>query len=561
MGSSLSSSQGRTTAIMAVPKNVVMADHFSGMQKLPDPVAGCPNFRRVPGYKIYCCGQPSLKAYTDILEKVCGKIWPKDGKIIWISARQEPSVYINGEPFCARPANKIGEFAELGNVSRKDVKEGEAQLMKDCKEKTKDGKLKTFDIHKKESEVEVKELKSLSEVVAGLKEGFPGLVHITLPMCNSASPNEADFDTITSALVGTAINTPVIISDQIGLSRATTAFVIACLFREFQITASFDGLVHTVPGVNHAVLEMDRYEFSKKKDPLFRGEFNVIKRLVDKLPSADKGKKICDKIIDKNGPKKSGGTGIKQLRENIAESKLSYEIMDDSAQLFLKAKIMDNIHKYFSLIVFTAYMLEQFEAAKNLCTEEAKKENTLKSGMCAIPAKDLKVTKKFIDFMEDHKELRDDIEKGKGDLQWERDIPESSLNKLKELAAEDFKGNLGKIVHDLYHTAHVMFSDMPQGDHKKRAKYRFASKTLMRLLPADLKKEVEKLIDKQQISLDLYDVLGFCTWGKDKVKELAKIPDPVPEAPKKEGEEPKKEGDAPKEEAPKEEAPKEEVKA
>jgi len=342
--------------------------------------------------------------------------------------------------------------------------------------------------------------------------------------------------------VGTTINTPVIISDQIGLSRATTACVVACLFREFQITASFDGLVHTVPGVDHAVLEMDRYEFSKKKDPLFRGEFNVIKRLVDKLPSADKGKKICDKIIDKNGPKKSGGTGIKQLRENIAESKLSYEIMDDSAQLFLKTKIMDNIHKYFYLIVFSVYMLEQFDAAKNLCSDDAKKENTLKSGMCAIPAKDLKVTRKFVDFMNDHKELREDIEKGKGDLQWERDIPESSLNKLKELAAEDFKGNLGKIVHDLYHTAHVMFSDMPQGDHKKRAKYRFASKTLMRLLPADMKKDVEKLIERQDISLDLYDVLGYCTWGKDKVKELAKQPPPAQK------EEPKK-IDAPAEEA------------
>jgi hypothetical protein len=47
-------------------------------------------------------------------------------------------------------------------------------------------------------------------------------------------------------------------------------------------------------------------------------------------------------VIDKNGPPPTG-TGIKQLRENIAESKLSYEIMDDAAQAFLKTKIMDNI--------------------------------------------------------------------------------------------------------------------------------------------------------------------------------------------------------------------------
>ena len=53
------------------------------------------------------------------------------------------------------------------------------------------------------------------------------------------------------------------------------------------------------------------------------------------------------------------GTGIKQLRENIAESKLSYEIMDDAAQAFLKSKIMDNIHKYYYLIVFASYILDQ----------------------------------------------------------------------------------------------------------------------------------------------------------------------------------------------------------
>merc|ERR1711976_280016 len=96
------------------------------------------------------------------------------------------------------------------------------------------------------------------------------------------------------------------------------------------------------------------------KDALFRGEFEVIKELVADLGAdGEASKRECDKIIDKNGPKKSGGTGIKQRRENIAESKLSYEIMDDSAQLFLKTKIMDNIHKYFYLIVFSVYMLEQ----------------------------------------------------------------------------------------------------------------------------------------------------------------------------------------------------------
>merc|ERR1712213_139358 len=80
------------------------------------------------------------------------------------------------------------------------------------------------------------------------------------------------------------------------------------------------------------------------------------------------------------------------------------------------------------------------------------------------------------------------------------------------IPAKDFKANLGQIIHDIYQTAHQMFSDMPQGDHKKRAKYRFASKTLMRILPDANKKEVEGLIEKGSITLDLYDILGQCTW-------------------------------------------------
>ena len=94
-------------------------DHFDKIQKLKDKVEGVPNFRRVPGYKVYCCGQPTIDGFTAAIEKACGEKWPKDGPIIWLNMRQEPIVYVNGSPCCARPPNKIGEYAELGNVTGK----------------------------------------------------------------------------------------------------------------------------------------------------------------------------------------------------------------------------------------------------------------------------------------------------------------------------------------------------------------------------------------------------------------------------------------------------------
>jgi len=497
-------------------KAVAMADHFDKIQKLPDPIPGVPNFRRVPGYKVYCCGQPTVDGLETLLNKVCGDIYPKTGKIIMFNMRQEPSVYINGVPVCARPPNKIGEYAELGNVTAEGLEADETEFVRVCEGQMKanDGKLKVVDVTKVETMVEVKSIVTLQEIIDAVKEKFPGLVLVRVPICNSASPNEADFDTICSTMVGSSINTPVILNDQVGLSRATTGCVVACLFKEFQISASFEGLVETVPGMDLNLLKMDRYQMDMKKDALFRGEFEVIKELVAILPDGEAAKRECDKVIDKNGPPKTGGTGIKQLRENIAESKLSYEIMDDAAQVFLKAKIMDNIHKYFFMIAFTAYMREAAALAISTASEEDMAKNGLTGGKISTPGDQLKLNRTFSDWMGEHADLKTIVEEGKGKLQWERDIPASALTNLESLASSDFKANLGKIIHDIYQTAHTMFSDMPQGDHKKRAKYRFASKTLMRILPASLKGEVEELIEKKTITLDLYEILGQCTWGQ-----------------------------------------------
>ena len=54
--------------------------------------------------------------------------------------------------------------------------------------------------------------------------------------------------------------------------------------------------------------------------------------------------------------------------------------MDDAAQAFLKTKIMDNIQKYFYLIVFGAYLREQAVAAIDGVGEEDKKNFALTGG-------------------------------------------------------------------------------------------------------------------------------------------------------------------------------------
>jgi len=91
---------------------------------------------------------------------------------------------VNGEPVCARPPNKIGEYAELGNVTRDSAKADEVEFLRVCKRRADDngGKLKVVDINKKESEMEVKKITTLSAVIEDLKKKFPGLVHMRVPV-------------------------------------------------------------------------------------------------------------------------------------------------------------------------------------------------------------------------------------------------------------------------------------------------------------------------------------------------------------------------------------------
>merc|ERR1719319_1101771 len=425
----------------------IMADHFDTINKLAEGVTGVPNWRCVTGY-----------------------------------------------PVCARPPNKIGEYAELGNVTAEQLEKDEEEFLEVVKGRAEaaGGKVQYLDVHKAELEVECKELVSLGAVVKQLQKTYPGLRHVRVPVCNSGSPNPADFDRMAAAMTGSNFASPTIINCQAGLSRATTGQVAACLFREMQVGSSFSGLVNTVPGLNLDLLKMDTYKMDMEKDPLFRGEFDVVKQLLAEREEMDGAKKRADKLIDLCGPPKTGGNGIKQLRENIAESKLSYEIMDDAAQTFLKAKIQDNISKYYMLIVFAAYI--------NHAGSDVAKDT---------PEEDIKLAKTFASYMDDNAALETMIQKGKGKLKWERDMPKEIEEKLEKLAAGDFKANTGEIIHDILGAANKVFRDMSDvGDHKKRAKYRFSSKTLMGLLPERYLSPIEKMIDDGKIQLDFYDILG-----------------------------------------------------
>ena len=70
---------------------------------------------------------------------------------------------------------------------------------------------------------------------------------------------------------------------------------------------------------------------SDNKDPFLRGEFDVIKQLLEKFPETQAGKTLADKMIDINGPPPEG-FGLQNLRKSIIQMKYKYDASTEDKQ-------------------------------------------------------------------------------------------------------------------------------------------------------------------------------------------------------------------------------------
>jgi len=226
-------------------------------------------------------------------------------------------------------------------------------------------------------------------------------------------------------------------------------------------------------------------DVQEDRNAMQMGEFEVIKELLAAYPNAKVAKAQVDKLIDLAAPPPRG-TGVENIRECIIESKMTFDVSSDDWQAYLKNKIMNNIERYFYLIVFAMYVREV--------------------GPKGFP-------QTFQQFMEANAALRDMIAEGRGKLEWERKIPDEKLEELKALlSADDFKANMAKIIKRIYELSWDMFGDLPRGHHKNNSMHKLASKTMIEILPANLASFVEKKCGSLAGTPDFFDVIGQVSW-------------------------------------------------
>jgi len=466
---------------------VIKLDHSVGPQE------DLPNFRQTPGFPVYGVGQPSEAGFAKLAEKI-----PKADKTILFSVRQEPVVYINGNPCSARKKDDLHNNIPVTDLKAADILDLEAKLGKEVNGMLKDGSL---DIHRDKDlqenpmdrddlvdTVKVENVKELGSVMKGVAETcLPGLQVIRLPFQEERPLAEACFDAVVAALKDESPSSShCIFTSQKGQGRSTLASVIACIIKASQMIIKLDKMVEEgmaerawADGIIKTKFE-DPLPSEDLKDPFLRGEFDVIKELLEKVPETKAGKVLADKMIDICGVPPEG-TGLQNLRKCIIQTKYKYDAATEDKQVVWKRMIINFIERYFYIICFATY------------TRGNAKEGFKKS---------------FVQWMDEHSDLRSMIEKGKDKLEWYRKVDENKISSLKGMIeGPEYREKLGSIVGALYKLAFQTYSDIPRGPIKDNLMRKLACKTLMEILPQDVTAAVVKELSEKKLSTDFDTVM------------------------------------------------------
>jgi len=488
-----------------------MTDHFEGIDKLVKEAPhteGAPNFRRMPGFPVFGTGQPTLGGIDKCLEPITKK-YGDEKNIFWVNLRQEPVVYVDGKPYSARDPEKLHYHIEIKDPQ--EVYKWEDAFVEEIKKRGEEFKYyqDQFGEHPddrvtKDDVVTGKlgDLQTLTNIFGGIKTKVDKVEAIRIPVNQDKAPDEECFDQIVSLLKNTSASTPIVFNCQAGISRSTTGMIIASLIKEFQLASELNHMKGIVPDDILDALKKKKLglpgidlEAPEQKNAMMAGEFEVILELLEAYSKDNQGKIAkaqVDKLIDLAAPPPKG-TGVQNIRECIIQDKMTFDVSADEWQAYLKEKIMNNIERYFYLIVFAMYIRE-------------------------VGPKDYNQT--FKQWMDEHASLREMIAEGRSKLEWERKIPDEKLMDLKTmLDTPAFKENLPKVIKRIYELAWEQFSDLPRGHHKNNSMHKLASKTMIEILPEKLMKHIEAKCGSVASTPDFFDVIGQVSWYEEEKKE------------------------------------------
>ncbi|EKM78648.1 hypothetical protein AGABI1DRAFT_100687 [Agaricus bisporus var. burnettii JB137-S8] len=348
------------SGIILRESTLLKSDQWLRRQTVEDSIRGAINFRSIPNSNIYALGQPTVEAVDDVISKI-KHAHGSAPRIVWITLREEPVVYINGAPYCLRREGfSLRNMKDYGGISASRLEILEERLKDDviAESKAFGGRVLLHTETTDGTVVPVWE-EVVPENVAVLKDIMEARDHAEsmtlqynrIPITAEKPPDFADLSELIEVVMRTSMNTPIVVNCQLGGGRSTLASILLVLIRQW-----LENQPATTPNLASGrsmqrAMSMTATEsigFTNRPKP--RKSYQAINNLLRVIRKGPAVKSTVDDAIDQC-------SAFYNLRESIDILRVkSEEATEEGQRKEFAQKGLQNLRRYFELIVFQSYL-------------------------------------------------------------------------------------------------------------------------------------------------------------------------------------------------------------
>ncbi|XP_062331566.1 paladin isoform X1 [Osmerus eperlanus] len=327
-------------------------------------IYGAPNFRQVKGANpLFGMGQPSLNGFKQVLQRLQGQGYEE---VIFFCVREEPVVFLHLEdnfvPYTPRRKENLHENLH-GLDKEAQVENLELIIRKELHDFAKLNEnvfyvyndIEHFKDEPQKMAIACEEdIHVTEEVYKRPMFTSPLYRYHRLPLPMEGAPLEEDFDAFVSILresphlllrTDPPRPTPALLfSCQVGVGRTNLAMILGTL------------VMNRLKGT--AELQSEEVPPSEPK-PLFQ----VIQNLVNKLPNGQQVMEEVDQAIGLCSEMHNIKDAIYENKKKLEGIGEDYQIQGSSTKDYFLQRTMQSLERYFYLIVFNAYLHEQYPLA------------------------------------------------------------------------------------------------------------------------------------------------------------------------------------------------------
>uniref|UniRef100_A0A8C1QF30 Phosphatase domain containing paladin 1a n=1 Tax=Cyprinus carpio TaxID=7962 RepID=A0A8C1QF30_CYPCA len=324
---------------------------------------GAPNFRQSKGsFPLYGMGQPSLNGFKQVLQRLQGQ---GHQEVLFFCLREEPVVFLrlDGDFLPYTPRRKENLHENLHDLGRHACSESlELTIRKELQDfaKLNDNVFYVYnDIEHFKGEPQKisisceEDMHVTEEVYKRPRFTLPSYRYYRLPLPTEGAPLEDQFD----AFVNVLRENP-----SLSLSRDASRSLPALLFScQVGVGRTNLGMILGSLVMMHLTRATQEAEEDLTDKP--KMQFQVIQTLISKLPNGQEVMEEVDRAIDLCSEMHDIREAIyenKQKLEGIGED---YQIQGSSTKDYFLHRTLQSLERYFYLIVFNAYLHEQYPLA------------------------------------------------------------------------------------------------------------------------------------------------------------------------------------------------------